>query len=249
MKIQITLACLLAVVVYCSGRRIKRPNCDSSNGKKVDGFSCGDGQCIWKSLQCDGQQDCFNRFDEEDTLCGVDTYVCKEDEFDCGDGSCISASKRCNNKRECKNGDDEKNCDDMYLIRPNCDETNGKPVNGIDCGDGQCILTNQLCNDVQDCFNRMDESSSTCPDKFANLCTKTEFQCGDSKQCVPLTDRCDGNKDCRNNADEYKCSNKKSCGKGKIDCGDGVCYKLDKLCDGRQDCFNNSDEKHCTPNV
>ncbi|XP_033115537.1 very low-density lipoprotein receptor-like [Anneissia japonica] len=254
MKVQ--FACLLALVVCCSafikGRKIKRPNCDTTNGKKVDGFSCGDGQCIWKSLRCDGRQDCFNSFDEEEILCAFESYipeyVCSDNEFDCGNGNCINRKKRCDGQRECDNGKDEKNCDDTYLIRPNCDEENGKPVTGVDCGDGMCIFSNQLCDDKPDCMNGMDESPLTCPDKHKDICTEKEFQCASSKQCVPLTDRCDGTSDCKNNYDEHNCPSKK-CAKGKIDCGDGQCYKVEKLCDGEQDCFNRADEKHCTPKV
>lgn len=36
-------------------------------------------------------------------------------------------------------------------------------------------------------------------------CREYQWQCGDSRQCIPLSWRCDGQNDCHNGADEDKC--------------------------------------------
>lgn len=36
-------------------------------------------------------------------------------------------------------------------------------------------------------------------------CTALEFTC-DNKNCIPSTEYCDGNNDCRDNSDEKNCS-------------------------------------------
>lgn len=36
-------------------------------------------------------------------------------------------------------------------------------------------------------------------------CREYQWQCGDSSQCIPLSWRCDGKKDCHSGMDEDKC--------------------------------------------
>ncbi|XP_039541802.1 low-density lipoprotein receptor-related protein 8-like isoform X6 [Pimephales promelas] len=78
-------------------------------------------------------------------------------------------------------------------------------------------------------------------------CGSNHFNCGDErKSCVPLMWRCDGEKDCPNNADEEGCV-VKPCSSTEFSCGDErkTCLPMIWRCDGEKDCKNGADEEGC----
>lgn len=84
-------------------------------------------------------------------------------------------------------------------------------------------------------------------------CEIMEFACGNN-QCVHHSKRCDGQKDCDNNADEEKCEGSQllalqkdnHCSDGKFKCQlDGNCIDQALVCDGNSNCVDGSDEANC----
>ncbi|KAG1967202.1 low-density lipoprotein receptor [Pimephales promelas] len=78
-------------------------------------------------------------------------------------------------------------------------------------------------------------------------CGSNHFNCGDErKSCVPLMWRCDGEKDCPNNADEEGCVVKTS-SPTVFRCGDkrNTSLPMRWRCDGEKDCPNGADEEGC----
>jgi hypothetical protein len=48
---------------------------DASVACKADEFTCGDGQCIPDLWDCDGINDCDNKFDEENASCKLSLLI------------------------------------------------------------------------------------------------------------------------------------------------------------------------------
>ncbi|XP_030378935.1 putative vitellogenin receptor isoform X2 [Scaptodrosophila lebanonensis] len=79
-----------------------------------------------------------------------------------------------------------------------------------------------------------------------------EFRCR-SGECLTLSHRCNGRKDCPDNSDESGCEAigdrrrpKVICAISEFSCHDSLqCLKMDKRCDGHVDCHDKSDELHC----
>lgn len=85
----------------------------------------------------------------------------------------------------------------------------------------------------------------------------TAFRC--DYACIPLSWKCDGKIDCKDNSDEADCTNDKHCNDQQFKCATtGRCLPKDWLCDGDFDCgaTDTSDEdqprcraaKQCLPN-
>lgn len=73
------------------------------------------------------------------------------------------------------------------------------------------------------------------------LCSSDSFRCH-SGECIKITDRCNGIKDCSDNSDEEHCD---SCPEDLFRCDNTVCIAQQWLCDGTNDCGDLSDELHC----
>uniref|UniRef100_A0A3B4ZIN4 EGF-like domain-containing protein n=1 Tax=Stegastes partitus TaxID=144197 RepID=A0A3B4ZIN4_9TELE len=72
-------------------------------------------------------------------------------------------------------------------------------------------------------------------------CREYQWQCGDGSQCIPLSWRCDGKKDCFNGRDEDKCSQRK-CPTHLFQCGSGECIGPHLVCNRFINCADGSDE-------
>nr|BDQ29912.1 very low density lipoprotein receptor c2 [Scyliorhinus torazame] len=80
-------------------------------------------------------------------------------------------------------------------------------------------------------------------------CGIYEVSCGPgSLQCIPLSWKCDGVKDCTNGGDEENCSIL-TCSMLEFTCSSGRCISKSFVCNGEDDCGDGSDEKGCTPSI
>ncbi|KAA0203179.1 hypothetical protein HAZT_HAZT004500 [Hyalella azteca] len=75
-------------------------------------------------------------------------------------------------------------------------------------------------------------------------CTEEEFECPSNKQCISKNWLCDGENDCKDNADEKDCP-LKTCKPGEFECDNKHCVLLVFLCNEHDDCGDGSDERHC----
>uniref|UniRef100_F7CLL4 Low-density lipoprotein receptor-related protein 2 n=1 Tax=Monodelphis domestica TaxID=13616 RepID=F7CLL4_MONDO len=94
-----------------------------------------------------------------------------------------------------------------------------------------------------------------CPDNFQTLqigsathclpmCSSTQFLCADSERCIPISWKCDGQRDCRDGSDEPSTCPQRYCQIGQFQCNDGNCTNPHFLCNAVRDCPDGSDEEH-----
>lgn len=146
--------------------------CESPNGD----FTCGDGETIPGSWQCDGEDDCADASDEV----GCQTFECAD-----GSGS-IAQSEVCDQFPDCEDSSDELNCPGYFQ----CADGNGgvpeswKCDGGPDCEDGsdevgcptyacangEMVINGVRCDLNEDCADGSDElgcAQLVCPDPRA----------------------------------------------------------------------------------
>ncbi|XP_014362948.1 low-density lipoprotein receptor isoform X8 [Papilio machaon] len=81
----------------------------------------------------------------------------------------------------------------------------------------------------------------------SRTCTSNEFRCKTGR-CIPLSWRCDNEKDCSDGSDEEPGTCKvEACGPEEFTCRGkhGECVPLTWMCDDNPDCSDGSDEKAC----
>ncbi|XP_069188277.1 uncharacterized protein [Procambarus clarkii] len=79
------------------------------------------------------------------------------------------------------------------------------------------------------------------------MCADNKFSCLDGSRCLPMTWRCDGDRDCHDDSDELSCD-PIVCEKDKFRCSDGSrCISLLMRCDFYPHCIDGSDEVTCVP--
>ncbi|XP_013134904.1 PREDICTED: low-density lipoprotein receptor isoform X5 [Papilio polytes] len=81
----------------------------------------------------------------------------------------------------------------------------------------------------------------------SRTCTANEFRCKTGR-CIPLSWRCDNEKDCSDGSDEESGTCKvEACGPEEFTCRGkhGECVPLTWMCDDNPDCSDGSDEKAC----
>ncbi len=70
--------------------------------RKLQSFSCSDGDCIPFELVCDGVDDCGDNSDEQNELCLDESLLCGSDRFQCNNGNCLPLTMRgCGYDTEC----------------------------------------------------------------------------------------------------------------------------------------------------
>jgi len=71
-------------------------------------FTCKNGECVKRNLQCDGYKACKDGSDEDNCDCPSNMFQCQ------GEG-CPLATTLCDGVNNCANGDDEKNCRKLII--------------------------------------------------------------------------------------------------------------------------------------
>jgi hypothetical protein len=173
-----------------------------------------------------GTFDCYQNITDCQKPCNETTH------FSC-DNDCKPNSYLCDQVFDCTDGSDEMNCP--------CAEDD------FVCSSGQCIRPTYLCDGMINCRDGSDEQNCT-----YNECNQfNEYQCEETKLCIPNAWKCDGALDCGglDFSDEKYC-NETQCTDNvrQFTCGDeeSKCLPITRACDGHDDCGDGSDEKDCT---
>ncbi|XP_076597098.1 basement membrane-specific heparan sulfate proteoglycan core protein isoform X2 [Chaetodon auriga] len=130
------------------------------------------------------------------------------------------------------------------------------------CGDGTCILMEYLCDNRPDCRDMSDETNCVPPvftppptttatvkkpprpPSPAGPCRADQATC-QSGECIPRDYICDGERDCSDGSDEFRCGTPSPCEPNEFKCKNGRCALKLWRCDGDNDCEDNSDETDC----
>ncbi|XP_014662216.1 PREDICTED: basement membrane-specific heparan sulfate proteoglycan core protein-like [Priapulus caudatus] len=245
------------VIPVCCPIRAPEPvTTPAPSGCSSGYWQCRDGNCIDERRKCDGRADCRDRSDEEgcDEPEPVTTPApsgCSSGYWQCRDGNCIDERRKCDGRADCRDRSDEEGCD----------------VPSRFCG-GKLPLINPLSRQPRTCYflnpcprgyscSRGSEISVCCPIDEPDtpapptappqvVCADDDFRC-DSGDCIPGSERCDGNSQCRDGSDEEGCV-VKECQWYEMSCDGGTnCVDKRRRCDGRDDCRDGLDEADCEP--
>lgn len=197
-------------------------------------FTCKTGEeCIDNhALVCDGNRDCTDGSDEEETPDGPCPKRC---DFKCGDGICINSHQVCDGINDCndqsdeivsvcKNKTDSASSDDYMGLYDYCDE--------FLCDNSNCVMSESRCDGVNDCEDDSDEKDCPIiPSSTTAVPSSTPFDdifFSEDNEEVEETDYNVNESDCH--APDYYCE------------ANHRCIPVHQLCDGISQCSDKSDE-------
>lgn len=117
----------------------------------------------------------------------IDHFMCKSS------GDCINEKDLCDGDSDCTNSDDESYLDDGPC-NVNANNCTFKGESGFVCDGNRCLRKQVICDGIAQCKDGSDEHYERCA---VSTCPPNNFQCKQSKQCIPRSFVCDGHPDCR----------------------------------------------------
>ncbi|KAK7884902.1 hypothetical protein WMY93_028025 [Mugilogobius chulae] len=118
------------------------------------------------------------------------------------------------------------------------------------CSDGTCILLEYLVTtDDKPPVIPVTPApvTTTTPARrptYPRPCRADQATC-QSGECIPRDYICDGQRDCSDGSDEFRCGTPSPCEPNEFKCKNGRCALKLWRCDGDNDCEDNSDELNC----
>ncbi|KAI8432507.1 hypothetical protein MSG28_013508 [Choristoneura fumiferana] len=160
-------------------------------------FHCGRGRCIDISFVCDGDFDCPDGSDEDDSPTGPCANVtCTDKTFKCDINRCIPKSWVCDGQKDCQDGADESSTA--------CAQVACSAEQFLCAESKRCVPAAWRCDGAPDCGpgDRSDETQ--CHATESAECHPLMFRCPNGG-CVPWEYYCDGRADCADGGDEANC--------------------------------------------
>ncbi|XP_054868568.1 basement membrane-specific heparan sulfate proteoglycan core protein isoform X9 [Amphiprion ocellaris] len=142
---------------------------------------------------------------------------CMADEHRCGDGTCILMEYLCDNRPDCRDMSDEINCETKRPVAP--------------VATTPATTTTTIKKPPR-------------PPSPPGPCRADQATC-QSGECIPRDYVCDGERDCSDGSDEFRCGTPSPCEPNEFKCKNGRCALKLWRCDGDNDCEDNSDETDC----
>ncbi|XP_054464444.1 basement membrane-specific heparan sulfate proteoglycan core protein isoform X3 [Anoplopoma fimbria] len=148
---------------------------------------------------------------------------CMPDEHRCGDGTCILMEYLCDNRPDCRDMSDETNCDTR------------RPDPPVTTTPTPTTTTTTTTTTIK---------KPPRPHGPPGPCRADQATC-QSGECIPRDYVCDGERDCSDGSDEFRCGTPSPCEPNEFKCKNGRCALKLWRCDGDNDCEDNSDETNC----
>ncbi|KAG5681486.1 hypothetical protein PVAND_010916 [Polypedilum vanderplanki] len=143
---QSTVTSAIAIGLFPGSKKMRQRKCTERQ------FQCNNGECIPMKYLCDGEPDCQDKSDEDQTECSHKQNECSQDQFRCNNGRCIPKRWTCDQEKDCSDGSDED--------ASHCQQPSHCPNNEFLCHNGeQCIPRDWVCDNAIDCSDKSDEKS------------------------------------------------------------------------------------------
>ena len=221
-------------------------------------LSCENGNFKQKIYQCDGDDDCRRREDEQNCShicsdhsdctkgCISPNCICRQLYHQCTLGGCVHQTFICDGVVHCPADDsDELMCQYQLSRNTRKDRFGNDAVSLCNSFSSETYPNNEICLLTRDQYGVTEHCSNTEHLRFCvDFRCPNHYKCFES-YCIPLHLVCDGIEDCPTGQDEEHCEGF-AC-QGYFQCkGMPLCLHLNYLCDGVVDCnLYNDDELYC----